>query len=501
LTDNDLIFPLDAEYLRKRSIHGAAVTSASQVARLFLMLASQIILARLLLPADFGILAMVAPILGFVMTVADMGAVQAVVQRPHITHRILNSFFWLNVLLTTVLGGVIWSLSPLLAAFYREPRVMPVAATLASLVVFAGFSMQQSALLNRTMRFTSLAIVETLAPAASLVVTAFLAWHGFGYWALVFGQMASAVTTAILLWSMSTWRPSWPTLSAEAVAMLKFGGNITISNVALYLNTVLDNVIIGFYLGEIALGIYDRAWKLAVMPIGQLMAPINRVAVPTLSRLAEEPQRYRRIFLQMMRVLFLASLPALAVAVAAAHPLILLLFTARWQAAAPVFAWLCGGSLLTPVNMVMFWLFVSQGRPKDQMVFGTAAALINIATYWVGVHWGLVGVPITSTLVAYLLPTPMLIWGGTRSGPINLTLFLSQMYPFALATIISMAMVHYAVAHFVQPHLLDLLAAIVGSYLISFTVLSCFATGREALRDLVEMIRLLLLHAFGRAHN
>jgi PST family polysaccharide transporter len=499
LTDNELIFPLDAEYLRKRSIRGAAVTSAAQVARLFLMLASQILLARLLLPADFGILAMVAPVLGFVTTLADMGAVQSVVQRPHITHRILNSFFWLNFLLTVVLAGVIWGLSPLLAAFYGEPRVMPVATALALLVILTGFSMQQSALLNRTMRFTSLAIVDTAAPMTNIVVSAYFAWHGFGYWALVLGQLASGISSAVLLWTMSTWRPSWPALSAEAVAMLKFGGSITVSNVALYLNSVLDNVIIGFYLGEVALGLYDRAWKLAVMPIGQLMAPINRVAVPTLSRLAEEPERYRRIFLRMMRVLFLVSLPGLAVAVAAADPLILLLFTARWQAAAPVFAWLCAGMLLTPINTAMFWLFLSQGRPKDQMVFGTIAAVINVATYWVGVHWGLVGVPITSTLVAYFVPTPLLIWGGTRRGPINLRLLLGQTYPFALATTMSMITVHYGMAYFLQPHILEMSAAFAGSYLTSFAVLSCFAAGRETLRDFAEMMNLLVLQLFGKS--
>ena len=489
MTDTNSIYPLDGDSLRKRSIRGAVVTSASQAARFFLMLGSQIILARLLLPADFGILAMVAPILGFVTTMADLGVVQSVVQRPHITHRVLNSFFWLNVLLTIVMAAVVICLSPLLALFYKEPRVVAVAAALAWLVIVAGLSMQQSALLNRTMRFGSLAIAETSAQAINLAVSAFLAWRGFGYWSLVAGQAASAVTSGIFLWSMSTWRPSWPALSPEAVGMLKFGGSITVSNVAIYLNTVLDNVIIGFYLGEIALGLYDRAWKLAVMPLSQLMAPVNRVAIPALSRVVEQPDRYRRIFLQMMRTLFLVSLPGLAVAVAAAHPLVTLLFGQRWQAVAPVFSWLCAGSLLTPLNLAMFWLFVSQERPKDQMVFGTAAAVINVTTYLVGVHWGLVGVPITSTLVAYILPTPLLIWAGTRSGPVGLSFFLMQIYPFVLSTVVSMIAVHFLISELGRLNIAEMVGAIAASYLVSGAVLVCFSAGREAIGDITGIIR------------
>lgn len=498
MTETDQIYPLDAESLRDRFIHGAAIISAAQVVRFFLMLTSQILLARLLLPEDFGLLAMVAPILGFVTTMADMGMVQSVVQRPHLTHRALNSFFWLNVLLTTVLAVVIVLVSPLLALFYREPQVVPITISLAWLVVVSGLSMQQAALLNRTMRFSSLAIAETAAQAINLAVSAFLAWRGFGYWALVIGQVANTVMSGILLWSMSSWRPSRPALSQDAVAMLKFGGSLTVSNVAMYLNTVLDNVIIGFYLGEFALGIYDRAWKLAVMPLGQLMAPINRVAVPVLSRITEDPARYRRVFLQMMRALFLISLPGLAVAVAAAHPLISLLFGTRWQAVAPVFSWLCAGSLLTPLNLVIFWLFVSQGRPKDQMVFGTAAAVINILSYWVGVQWGLVGVPITSTLVAYLLPTPMLIWAGTRSGPVRLGDFLLQVYPFVLSTIASLLAVYYLVLLLEHPGIIELLAAVVGSYCVSILVLACFPVGRQAIGDAAKILHSLASKAFRR---
>jgi PST family polysaccharide transporter len=493
--ESEFIYPLDTVSLRKRSIHGIAVTSLSQVARFILLLGSQIILARLLLPSDFGLLAMVAPILGFVTTMADLGVAQSIIHRPNITHRMLNSFFWMNVGLTTCLAVGVMLLSPLLALLYHESRLIPITAALAALVAISGISVLQSALLNRTMRFTPMATSETAAQAINLIVSAFLAWRGFGYWSLVAGQASYSLTSGAILWSMSDWRPSWPTFSRDAFAMLKFGGSVTISNVALYMNTVLDNVIIGVHLGEIALGIYDRAWKLAVMPLSQLMTPVNRVAVPALTRVIGEPDRYRRIFFRMIRSLFLVSLPGLGFAAAAAQPLVLLLFGNRWHAVAPVFSWLCAGSLLTPLNLAMFWLFVSQGRPRDQMIFGTAAAIINVTAYLIGVRWGLVGVPIASTLAAYAIPTPMLIWAGTRVGPVSLGDFLSQVYPYALASLCSILAVHYIAVRMAPFSMVTLLFAALSSYAVSLVVLCCFSAGRESIREFGEILGAIAIKA------
>jgi PST family polysaccharide transporter len=305
------------------------------------------------------------------------------------------------------------------------------------------------------------------------------------------GQAAASVTTGAIVWGVSAWRPNRPALQPEAFAMLRFGGNITVSNVAMYLNTVVDNVAIGYWLGTVALGFYDRAWKLVVMPLTQLMAPINRVAIPALTRVVEDPERYRRAFSQMLPLLLIVSLPGLAIAIVAAQPLIEFLFGRKWLGVAPVFSWLCAGSLLTPINTATFWIFISQGRSRDQMIYGTAAAAINMVSYIVGVQWGLIGVARTSTIVAFLLTTPLLLFAATRSGPISMKFLLRLMYPFAMSTIVSMAGIELYGRSLGITGLLDLVVVVVISYIATLMVLMCFPSGRAALESVVAAFRTL----------
>ena len=477
MMESESVYPLNTDSLRQRSVRGAAITSVSQAMRFVIMLASQIVLARLLYPADFGIIAMVGPVLGFITVMADLGVTQAIVQRPVLTRGQLNSFFWINALINVALTAVMMLLAPLLAGLYHEARLIPVTLALASLVMVTGLSLQQTALLNRTMRFSVLAVSETLSLALGLGVSALAAWRGLGYWSLVLAQATTAITTVVVVWSASSWRPSWPSFGSDAHSMLRFGGNITVSNIAMYLNTVLDNGLVGYFLGEVLLGFYDRAWKLAVLPLSQLMAPINRVAIPALSRLTEEPERYKSAFGQMLRILLFVTLPGLAVGVLAARPLIGLLFGPRWNEVAPVFSWLCVGSLLTPVNTGMFWIFISQGRARDQKIYGSAAAVINILSYAVGVHWGIIGVARTSAIVSYLLPTPLLVWAASRNGPVGRGFFFHLVFPFVASTIGVLAVVKLY-DHFLHiAGFIDLAAVAVISYLVTLPILACFPSG------------------------
>ena len=482
MSRDDTVFHLDATGLRQRSIRGAVITSSAQVAKFCLLFASQILLARLLNPADFGIIAMVAPVLGFVTVMSDLGIGQAITQRPVLTANQLNSVFWLSNLLTISMTLVLMLGAPLLALLYHEPRLTNVAIALACLVGVTGLSMQQSALLNRMMRFSALALAETMAQALGLLVSALAALRGFGYWSLVMGQATATVTTGVVLWGASSWRPTWPSFSGDAFSILRFGGNVTISNIALYLNTVLDNVLIGYYLGAILLGIYDRAWKLIVMPLGQLMAPINRVAVPALARLSDDHARYKSAFGQMFRLLLFVTLPGVAVGAVASQPLIDILFGPKLHALAPVFSWLCLGSLLTPINTATFWIFVSQGRARDQMIYGTAAATINILTYVVGIHWGLLGVARLSAIVAYILTTPLLVLTASRTGPVGRDKLLGDLYPFFFSTLGAIALLELYLNLVQAKGVLDLIALLLIAYGTPLPILACFSSGRATLK-------------------
>jgi PST family polysaccharide transporter len=191
----------------------------------------------------------------------------------------------------------------------------------------------------------------------------------------------------------------------------------------------------------------------------------------------------------MFRLLLLISLPGLVIGVVAGEPLIRILFGSKWQAVAPVFSWLCLGSMLTPLNTAIFWLFVSQGRARDQMIYGTAAALINMATYVIGIHWGLLGVARTSAIAAFIVTSPVLVLAACRKGPIDMRSICMSLYPAILSALVAATILElYArFAHIVS--VMDLLFLVILAYGAMLLVLSGFSTGRATLQEAVAVFR------------
>lgn len=482
---------LPADQLKSRSVRGASVTAVAQMLKLVLMLGSQLVLARLLLPGDFGLFAMVTPVIGFVTILADLGLTQAVVSRARLRMAELNAFFWLNLALSAALAVVLGASGPLLAWLYGEPRVAAVTVACAALIVVSGTGMLQGALLNRQLRFGAIAIIEVTSLALSVLATALLAWSGWSYWSLVLGQAAGTMASTALLWAVSHWRPRAPSFDRGALSLARFGGNITVSNLAGHLNMTLDNVMIGAVLGRVVLGLYDRAWKLAVQPLMQIQAPFHRVAVPVLSRLADQPDRYRQAFVQMTQAMLLAIAPAMIFAALLAEPLIAFALGARWLPAAPIFAWLCVGAIATPINSASFWLFVSQGRAREQMIFGSMAAAINVVAYACGLPWGILYVAVASALSVYLLQTPMLVWTAVRRGPVDGRTMLRLLLPNILAGTVAATLLWQADRFFDLSGFGALTLAAVGTLAGYSGVLACFGPTRAQLRALSGMVALL----------
>lgn len=477
--------------LKTRSVRGASLTALVQLPKIVLMFASQLILARLLLPGDFGLVAMVTPVIGFVQVVADLGLTQAVVSRPRLKLSEINGFFWINLGLSLALALLAAVSGPLLAWLYDEPRVTPVTLASSALILVSGAGMVQLALLNRQMRYGALALVEVGALAMSVGLGALLAWLGWGYWSLVLAQAGASLTTTLLGWSLSHWRPQLPSVDRGALSLAKFGGNITISNLAGYLNMTLDNVMIGAVLGRVVLGLYDRAWKLAVQPLSQIQAPFHRVAVPALSRLVDDPARYRQAFAQMTQAMLVVVAPAMIFAGLLARPLIGFVLGERWLPGAPIFAWLCLGAVLTPVNAATFWLFVSQARAREQMVFGTAAAVVNVSAYACGLPWGIAAVAMVSALSVYLIQTPMLVWAAVREGPVGRAAMLHLLVPNGVAGAVTAVALWQARQVFAIAGVVPLALAALAALAIYLATLCCFAHNRALLRDLLLLTRAL----------
>ena len=427
----------DTEYLKAdlkgRSVRGGAVTIAAQGVRFVLKMGSTVVLARLLTPQDFGLIAMVTAVTGFVVMFKDMGLSMATVQRAEVNHGQISTLFWINVVLSIGVMLVIAALAPAIAWFYGEPRLTWITLALASAFIFGGLTVQHQALLRRQMRFRTLALIGIIGMAAGIVAAIVAAWYGAGYWALVIGQLATAVAGAIAVWVACGWRPGLPVRRSGIREMLAFGGNLTGFNFLNYFTRNADNLLIGKFWGSGQLGLYSKAYSLLLFPIRQITWPIAAVAIPSLSRLQNDPEQYRRYYYRAINTIAFITMPLVAMLAALSDEIIKIVLGNQWTDAAIIFKVLAFAAFFQPIWSALGWIFVSLGQTKRMMRWGLAMVPLIVLSFVIGLPWGALGVA-TSYTVCYLsLILVPSFWYAFRYSPVNLTgLFRSIRCPLVL---------------------------------------------------------------------
>ena len=439
------IFPTAAsvDYVRTASVKGSAATVAAQIPKTIVQFCTQLILARFLFPADFGLIAMVAPILNLIQIINDLGFGQVLVQRPKIYEAQTSTLFWLNFVFSIGVAGVLLASSPLIAWIYSEPRTVPLVIAMAPLIPIGTLGIFPNALLNRQLKFVTLATVDVAAVLVGSASTIFLAWLWSNYWALVVGYIVLTICTVAPTWVLCGWRPSRPSQITTVWNDLVFGRNVTATNLANFASISGANMLIGAVAGSVALGLYDRSYRLVVQPLTLILLPLGRVAIPLLSRLRATPEQYSKVYLMMVQLILLATTPLMSVCIADGASVVKILLGARWEVAGPIFSWLCVGGLAAGLFISFWWLFVSQDRTGPLFRYTLAASIINVLSFGIGIFWGAIGVAAMSGVSYLCIQTPLVMYGATRSGPVSCVKLVRAILPICIAGLLAFSAVWF----------------------------------------------------------
>lgn len=443
-------------------------------------------------PADYGLIGMAGVVVGFVSIFKDLGLSEATVQRSSITHEQVSTLFWVNVGLGVVSMLLVAASAPVVAWFYDAPALGPVTLALSLAFPVGALAAQHAALLRRQMRFAALASSDLASGVVGLVVAALLAWQGAQYWALVVGRLAEALSLVLALWVASGWRPGLPSGRADVGAMLAFGGNLTGFSLLNYLARNIDNLLIGRYWGAEQLGLYSRAYQLLLLPIRQFNTPIAAVAVPALSRLASQPERYRQAYLRVLEKITIITMPAVAFAIVTADWLVDVALGPRWAEVGPLFAILGASALIQPVANTVGWLFLSQDRTRDLLHWGMIGSTVTVAGILLGLPWGAGGVAASYSITFLGLAAPLLFWFVGKKGPVVTQDFYRTASPAAFAAtmvLIALGGLRLALGDIAPIH--GLLASASCAVVVAAAALLSLPAGRNALRDFQETGRLL----------
>ncbi|MFC1837485.1 lipopolysaccharide biosynthesis protein [Thermodesulfobacteriota bacterium] len=464
-------------------MRGAGIMMTSQGLQFGLRMISVVILARILAPSDFGLIAMVAAITAFVKIFKDLGLSMATMQKKEISHGQVSTLFWINLGIGVLMMFVIAALSPIVAWFYDEPRLTLITLALSISFFFSGLAVQHQALLRRLLRFKSLAVVQIGSMALSIAVGVISALNKAGYWSLVWMNVTSAAFMTIGFWLLCEWRPGLPKRGTGVRQMISFGKDITGYNLVYYFSRQLDKILIGQLYGANALGLYNKAHQIMMLPVSNLRVPIVTVSLPVLSKLQNNPKKFGNYYNKILLIMSFLSMPVMLFLFICSKPIILLILGEKWLGMNNIFKFFALIGFIQPIATTAGLVLLSLGHSDRYFKWGLLSSIFFTTSFVIGLPFGALGVASSYAIANYLILLPSL-WYCFRSSPITVRDFFRSIWRAAVASIIMAVAIWFIQYKFegLQYLLLILLLIGISIYLL---VWSTLPGGLKLLRELL----------------
>lgn len=420
--------------IRRLAVKGVGATTLAQAFGLAIQILSILILARLLTPADFGIVTMVTTFSLLFVNAGSNGFNEAILQRAEVDHLLASNLFWINVGTGLVLTIVFAAAGSLMAWFYGNPRVTQVAIGLSLTIFFTSTSVLHVALLMRGMRFTVTYANQILSRLISVAVSILLALAGWGYWALVAGAVAQPLSESIGAWSFCRWIPGPPRRVGGTGSMVQFALHVYARFSFNYFARNADNVLVGWRFNAQSLGFYKKAYDLfALSAVPQSLTP---VAVAALSRLRHDPQQYKRYLVRALSVSAFLGMGAAGVLTLVGKDFIRVLLGPRWAPAGEIFTFFGPGFGIMFVYGIHGWIHLSLGRPSRWFRWSIFEFIVTGLMFVLALPWGPAAVAMCWSLSLLILTIPAL-WYAVRPIDLGIAPMIAAVWKSVLASLLA----------------------------------------------------------------
>ena len=362
--------------LRIKTVSGVKSTTLSMVILTVTQLLHFVILARLLSPSEFGLMAIIMVVIGFSQAFMDMGISNAIIQRQHISHNQLSSLYWLNIFSGLVLFCIVILMAPVIADFYDEPALVKPLMVLSIVFIIVAIGNQFRTLCQKELQFNLMAKVEITAAVVSLTVAVLMAFLGYGVYALVGAMLAQATVSSLLFLIVGLeqhHRPGFLYQHKTLKGFYSFGlyqmGERSIN----YISANVDKLLIGKFVGMEATGFYNMAWQLIIFPLSKINPVINKVAFPVYAKVQDDPEILNRYYSLTVRALSIVTVPLLAFLSLYSSDIVFIIFGEGWETTARVVA------LLGVIGILK-----ALGNPGGAILLALGYANVG---FWWNVFW------------------------------------------------------------------------------------------------------------------
>jgi len=426
----------EGKELRRLAVRGGAATISASALSLGVQVVSTVVLARLLAPADFGIVAMVTTFVMLLMSVGANGCNEAIIQRDKMDRFLASNLFWINLAAGLILTVGFAASGSLLARFYRNPLVSHVTLAMSPGILIAAVAVVPIALLKRAMRFAAVSANELFGRTINTAITILLALRGWGYWALVAGILVQALSVAMGAWWLCRWTPSLPRRGVGTRATLRFAAHVYGTFNANYFTRNFDNLLVGWRFNAVALGYYKRAYDLFALSASQLTAPLNNVALAALSRVKNDPARFRRNLASSLEIVAFVGMAVGADLTLVGKDVVRLVLGPKWLESGRIFELFGPGIGVMLLYSTIGWIHVSIGKPERgfrwTLVESTATGLL----FLMALPWGPAGIAVAWSVSFWILLIPG-FWYAGRPIQFGTSQLLSATWKYALASLVA----------------------------------------------------------------
>lgn len=377
-----------AEDLKEKTISGMLWSSVGKFGTLGLTFISNLVLARLLMPSDYGCIGMLHVFIAISSIFVSAGFGSALVQKKKPTHIDYTSVFYWNLSASIIFYWILFFCGPAIARFYSMPELCPVLRVQSLSLIIQAFSTVQSCQLQKQIRFKELSMRNLLASFVGTVVAITLAFFGFGVWSLVWNNIVASACGVILLWKMSEWRPTWEFSWQSLKELFSFGGLMALSS---FMETLYGNIlslILGKWYSSSDLGYYTQARKLEQVPTEAMGSIVSSVSFPVFSTLQDDIEKLRYGVRKNIKSIMYLNIPLMFLLCVIADPLIHFLYGAKWESSILYFQLLCLGGALYTLNSINVNVIKALGKSNifffTQLTKRAISLLLIIAVAVIG---------------------------------------------------------------------------------------------------------------------
>jgi len=420
--------------LRRLAVRGAAASVSASGLSLAAQVISTVILARLLTPADFGVVTMVTTFSLLAASFGLNGFTEAVIQFEEIDHYTASNLFWFNSGAGLILAIAFAAAGSLLARFYGNPLVAKVAAGLSVGIFIALVSVIHLAFLKRAMRFMATSTNDVVGRVANAVVAILLALRGWGYWALVAGIVAQQLSVTIGAWWLCRWVPSLPRRTGKTGAAIRFAAKVYGGFCLAYSTQNIDNLLVGWRFNAVALGFYKKAYDLFALSCSQLTAPLNNVALAALSRLNQDHVRFRRYLANSLGMVAFVGMAMSGDLTLVGKDMVRLVLGPKWSEAGRIFQLFGPGIGVMLLCHTLGWIHLSIGRPGRWLRWSLFQLAATASLFLLALRWGPEGIAAAWSISSWILLVPGFWYAGRPIG-FDVSALIAAIWRYAAAAL------------------------------------------------------------------